>query len=157
MNSFRYRVVIAAMHWAVNFESDALVQRLGAQKVQITPCGDGRYVVTAEMQRDSHPQAIEEIESALLQLGWSVAEAAVEEWLDKLGQSLVLAALGGAGGSRFSGGGAVLGGAGGFALGLLVRPVVKIAEHALVRTAYGWHFQPAEQRTPRVDLPWATG
>lgn len=143
MNSYRYRVVIGAMQWALDFEVQDFATRLGDCTVRESSTADGRCLLTVDIRRDSHAQAMYELETALWQLGWSIAEATVEEWLDKVGQSVALTALGGAGGSRLGLAGAVFAGFVGFVAGQLAPPLIQVAEYQLVRVANGWQIRPA--------------
>jgi hypothetical protein len=150
MNSFRYRVTVAALPWAQELAAQFLADQIGNCSVQIKPTSDGRLVASVSMDRESHAQAMAEIEAAVSNLGWQIAMAVVEEWLDKLGQSLFLAAAGGAGGSRFGGEAGAAGLFGGFLAGLLAPPLVQIAVYEAHRVSQGWAFRLVGERMPRL-------
>jgi hypothetical protein len=107
MNTYRllvqsHDVPYLVTRWSASaLTKERLSQSLAGVAVRdLSEAGTGRYLLELQLQRPSHDQALSDILVALQQLGYSIVEAMVSEWVSAVVQGLLLgAASGGAVGS----------------------------------------------------------
>lgn len=134
----------------------------GAVVRQAIEYNDGTYAFDIDLQRKSHPDALNEIVNVLIGAGFQVAEAQVTEWTTSWVEGGLVGALGGGaiGGEMADAAGLLVGAAVGALAGAvggsMQRRVIRILDAAVNRYVEGgWQFtvrlpQVAAQAPPRL-------
>jgi hypothetical protein len=140
---------LPAFHWSPmpQLTSESVQQAIvGALIRELTPSPQGAALIEVAMERPSHGDALDEISTALQQLGFDVAQALVTEWATAAVEGAIAgAAGGGALGSATRDAGTVVatvivGGLVGAAFGSL-KPVLKASYQAVRLHPFGGGWQ----------------
>lgn len=107
---------------ASELTAQSIASLLPGSRVSSMTAFEGGYTIAIELDRDDHPAATEELDTAFQQLGFTVLDAAITEFVDSLLEGAALGAASGAafGAATKSGVGFVLFFLGGFAAGALI-------------------------------------
>ena len=126
MNTYRLHAYPSAPYWSWNFHAtpiitaEALAQTLSGVVIrQLSASPHGGYDLDIRLDRPSHQDAIADIESALRQFGFDTAQAVITEWVTSVVE------------------GALLGGAGGTAIGSASKDPVAIVVGAIIGLLVG--------------------
>ena len=100
MNTYRLRLQpgnhYGTVLWGLpTLTSDGLVRSLAGvavREVSTTPWG--QYVIDLRLQRPTHQEALNDICLAIQQLGFTIAEATVTEWVNAAAQGAFVGAFG---------------------------------------------------------------
>ncbi len=126
MNTYRLHAHPSAPYWSWNFHAipllteDALAQTLpGVVIRQLSASPHGGYDLDIRLDRPTHQEAVADIELALRQFGFDTAQALITEWVTSVVE------------------GALLGGAGGGAIGSASKDPVVIVFGAVIGLLVG--------------------
>ena len=141
--------------------ADAVARSLAGVTIrELSATEWGQYVVDLQLQRANHDEALNEIFLAFQQLGFSLVEATVSEWVNAAVEGAVLGTLGcGAVGSTSQDAGIMLlaGAAGAIAGAWAGSRVKDLKVNYQVRRVYpsGWVLRPIpqDQQTGRAFRP----
>lgn len=130
----------------------------GAVVRQLIEYTDGSYDIEMDLQRPTHPDALNEIVNVLVGAGFQVAEAEITEWTTSWIEGAIVGALGGGAVGGIVGSlaglflGALIGTEVGIIGGTMQRKVIRVIDaNANWYTAGGWQFVVRPEVAPAVN------